>query len=369
MIRGDLPMDLEAGMLISVFDPKVGPMPWFYTGDLNQDEAKIIAYKSQVSVHMMTTRFKLRTAKAVLPFFQFKKVGFVFLFQIKSSVTNEDLVASISLVVPSQYQIPFYRAIYAFQEQIRNIALNIANNFIYDGKTQLPAEIINALEEIRKKTHEQLINSKPEFQVSHAYFFVNHIKKNLDRLFIPLFSNKPLAVVSNESSLIEKGLSGIEGLAPHRFFTKNLLKEGVISEEQAKSIDLVGAPRKYINNIKSQNLTIVDMDKKEIIGPYTNSYTKRLAKAFKKAKTDEFPHVLKDSLTKLIEVANRLIDACGLMTEKERKNAVQQIQKEVKDNDMIRTAAEIASDWNPLISELITTSVANEFADWMDTGL
>ncbi len=345
-----------SAILFSVFDPKIGPVPFFTSGDLTTDEANEIAYKSQLAVYKMAEAFNLDSSQAVLPFFRFKKVGFVFLFHIDSAVTKEKCVASITLVVPMEHQISFYKHVLAIRPHIEELAKKISQTYVYGPNTVFPDEIKKELASYREIETETVHD---EEAASHASWLLKEIKKDVDKFYLPLITNRPLAVVSSDTDKISRAMIGLEFLAPHRYLRKKVVESPEPGE--VKDADIIVAPSPQLT---THDVTIINLDKRIVQGGMTNPHIKKIVKDFQKAKPRELKEKVTNALEEILLVANLLVDACGKLLEDERNKEIKEIQSKYN-QFLIETAGEIAADWNPLISDLIKASVEKKVLDWM----
>lgn len=343
-----------SAILFSVFDPKIGPVPFFTSGDLTTEEANEIAYKSQLAVYKMAEAFHLDSSQAVLPFFKFRKVGFVFLFHVNSVLTKEKCVASISLVVPMEHQISFYKHVFAIRPQIEKLAKKISQTYVYGPDTVFPDEIKQELATYRQIEPKSIHGHEA---AKHASRLLNELKKDVDKFYLPLITNRPIAVVSKDTDKISKAMIGLEFLAPHRY-----LKVVESSENpQIHDSEIIVAPSPQIT---ARDVTIINLDKKAVQGGMTNPHIKKIVKSFQKSKPQELKEKVTNALEEILMVANLLIDACGKMLEQEREKDIKNIQSQYN-QFLIETAGQIAADWNPLISDLIKASVEKKVLDWM----
>ncbi len=344
-----------SAILFSVFDPKIGPVPFFTYGDLTLEEANEIAYKSQLAVYKMTESFNLDSSQAVLPFFKFRKVGFVFLFHVPSAVTKEKCVASISIVVPMEHQISFYKHVLAIRPRIESLAKKISETYTYGPNTVFPDEIKQELASYRQFEEKD----QSEQAAEHALWLLKEIKKDVDKFYLPLITNRPLAVSSSNSDKISRAMIGLEFLAPHRYLRKKIVDSP--DQTEIKDADVIGTTTQQLT---TQDVTIINLDKRAVQGGMTNPHVKKIVKDFQKSK----PHELKDKVINALEeillVANLLVDACGKLLPEERDKEIKEIQAKYN-QFLIETAGQIAADWNPLISDLIKASVEKKVLDWM----
>ncbi len=345
-----------SAILFSVFDPKIGPVPFFTHGDLTVEEANEIAYKSQLAVHKMTEAFHLDSSQAVLPFFKFRKVGFVFLFHVSSVLTKEKCIASITIVVPMEHQISFYKHVLAIRPQIEELANKISQKYVYGPDNVFPEEIKQELATYRQIEARITQN---EDAAQHASWLLKEIKKDVDKLYLPLITNRPIAVVSSDSDKISKAMIGLEFLAPHRFLKKRVIESLDSAEITDSEVIVANTPQLTLKDV-----TIINLDKRAVQGGMTNPHIKKIVKSFQKSKPQELKEKVTNALEEILLVANLLVDACGKLLEEERNKEIKEIQSKYNQY-LIETAGQIAADWNPLISDLIKASVEKKVLDWM----
>jgi len=122
---------IERDVLFSIFDTKKGAIPIYFSGAINHQEAKTVAFRSQMTLSMMSST-ELETAEAILPFTSINKIGFILLFNIqKSDPAEPRCVASLSYLVPQEHQVFLYNKFAFLKYKAEELANLIQQNFVY----------------------------------------------------------------------------------------------------------------------------------------------------------------------------------------------------------------------------------------------
>jgi hypothetical protein len=360
---------LARDVLFSVFDEKMGALPIYYSGDLSKQDAQKVAFRSQMTLSMMSSA-DLETAEAILPFSSLNKIGFILLFQIhQTNPSQPKCVASLSYLVPSDQQVFLYNKVPFLKVKAEEIAELIKQNFIYSGKPDqsLPSNLSQKITSWRVTEQEataeiQIVEKRVTLSEKKdggsVEFFLGQIKKNEDRAIGALYRGQPVLVTGNSHLIVDLIVHSLDLFVPHASLRKVSYTTSIVDPYYA---DIIGISRNLVSNYPK--MVLIDIDKKQVKNGETCLYSKLVVKQLRK-KPDQTEEIIKDSTNRLLKVAGMLID-CFSQSEEDRETKLAEIQKNYN-SALIEIAAEIAAQRNPLISEILLQQVSKRFLEFLN---
>ncbi|MHA2346318.1 MAG: hypothetical protein ACXACP_06335 [Candidatus Hodarchaeales archaeon] len=359
---------VERDVLFCVFTSKKRGFPVFFTKKLTEDQAALVAMKSQMTLSMMDST-ELETAEAILPFSGLieNRIGFIYLFQIpQNDPISPNCVAALIYLVSQTHQAFLYSKVPFLKFKAEEMASVIQRNFVWEDNSVFPEDLQNMLSEwfVSEKgsTEIQIIEKKVTLSErtdgGSVDFFLQQIKKNADKALGGLYRGDPILVTGDSNIMIDMVVHSLDLFVPEVVLRKVSYTEDVIDPKQA---DIIGIDKKLEKRYPQE--IMIDIRKGQVKNGKTCNYSKNIIKKIKKdpSRTD---FILRDAYKQVLDVSGLLVEIFN-HPETERDQMITDIQKRF-DDELIEVAVELSAKRNPLIRELILQRVSNRFMDWID---
>ncbi|UCE13631.1 MAG: hypothetical protein JSV04_00300, partial [Candidatus Heimdallarchaeota archaeon] len=229
---------MENEIILSVFDKRKGPTI-LYSSLESLDHAKRVAVRSFVAIGAGEEMQDLSGKHAVVPIPTLDKIAFYYMFGIEAqdqdTGEHTSCWATIGYISDSSSSINFYRSLPLIQEKIQRIVGIIQKNMAYLGeKTILSESIKENLVSLKKPIEEEEVTAPPtiaevpgepallydDFSTAELSFLFDYFTEDLDKAIYALLLEEPILIIGEIKDLVQKVVSSLEFLVPHRILTK-----------------------------------------------------------------------------------------------------------------------------------------------------
>ena len=306
-------------VIFSVMDKRTGPVPVFSTKKEDDLFCKKVAFKSQMTLSMMSSD-TIYTTDAILPFPDINKNAYVFIFGIYLEDRTET-VATLSYIISSSEQMNLYKKVPILRKQAESIAEVLKTSYHYSGEFKLSGELEKLLRSfgteeslnVQFQTLEEQL--KPRKITLHQIgsesgsikFLLETFKNGIESILYSLLINEPIIIIGNQA-VIPVVISSIEQLVQFRTLQKVAYTTEFIDPSNA---DLIGIPPQLEGEYKDKNVIIINLEKKTIIGQERSKYFKELIKTLTLIDDEVLiQQTLVKKLNEILNYSQELIELC-----------------------------------------------------------
>ncbi|MFX1255276.1 MAG: hypothetical protein ACFFCZ_26985 [Promethearchaeota archaeon] len=359
---------------LSAFDSRLGPTPIFWTDALQEELASKIALRSQMSLSVHGATALEDTTDAVLPFPDFGKIGYVYLFLVRTTEPEEQTVFSMTYLMDQADQFKLLKSILPLKYQAEKIASEIQKNYIYDQpKKKLTSELANAVAEwgaaidevqvtVEEEYRRKRIIIKPSEGMGSFPFLLKHIRRNADHLAHGIITGTPIVVIGDET-IVQVIIATLETFSPQTSLRKISWSTDFISPKEA---DIIGAPKSLFKLYSAvDDAIVVDVNSGKIKGGQSSRFCKNLIEKARRLEHNEAEKMIREEILHMLSEVNNLVEIASL--ERDEKAKIQALDQQTKklDKDMVELAIAVAIRYSPALGKFIERSVKDRFQDWM----
>jgi hypothetical protein len=325
-------------VIFSAFDPKTGPFVIYSSLD-SIDIAKKIAMKSFIAIGAMEDATDIESKYAVLPLPNYQKNAFYYMFRIKMKDSDEYLLATIANIQDSKTTIDFYRTLSLLQQSVSSAVNFIQKSYLFEGKdSKIDSTIVTVLDSLKTITPVKEIPLKiqqpsgltyEDFKEGDLPFLFEYFSQDLDKVIHSLLLEEPVLVIGNIKDLIQKVVSSLTMLVPHRF----LMKEYIMNYTDPKSKDiLICSP--HVNFLKKyKNITNVHVESRKITSKVHNLPSiGNLIHTLSIAPKETQELVVKQYIDKLLGKTAQLMELCE--REQMAKEEIQNFRRDLNYDEL-----------------------------------
>ncbi|MFX0206299.1 MAG: hypothetical protein ACFFDT_09945 [Candidatus Hodarchaeota archaeon] len=320
---------MQNDVIFSVFDRKKGPVILYSSLD-SPDSAKKVAVRSFIAIGAMEEQADLSGKHAVVPLPALNKIAFYYMFKVERREKTDEppLWATIGYMNESSESIDFYRTLPIIQQNIQKIVELIQNNFSYsdhDNKlNKVIIESISSLQTLQEESIKPTPIPTPEpaaapievaapeviyedFKIGDLSFLFEYFPEDLDKVIYALLLEDPVLIIGDIRDIVQKVVSSLEFLVPHRLLSKIYLTTYI--DPKGNDIMICSSHVNFLKKYK--NYVNVNVDKRKIDSrikgvPSINNLINTLQIAPK----DTQKTVIKTYVNKLLAKAAKLMELC-----------------------------------------------------------
>ncbi|MHA2224896.1 MAG: hypothetical protein ACXAC8_06815 [Candidatus Hodarchaeales archaeon] len=319
---------MKSDVFLSVFDHKKGPVLIYSSLD-SKEIAQKIAVRSFIAIGAMEESHDLSGKHAVVPFPSVNKIAFLYMFEIEKNdpAPNEKNTcwATIGYLSESSSSIDFYRSLPNIQGIIPNVVEPIQKSFKYSKQDNtLSNEIIESFSLLREpipdKTKEELDTkititmpdetsselNYEDFKQGDLTFLFDYFSENLEKVIYALLLEEPVIIIGDIKDLIQKVVSSLELLVPHRIMKKKYLTTYI--EPEKEDLLICSSHLKFLKKYK--NYTTVNMVTRHITSKVSCPSIGDLLHALKIAPTVTQKTLIRNYIDSLLSKTAELMELC-----------------------------------------------------------
>lgn len=340
---------LENEIILSVFDKRKGPTI-LYSSLKPLDQARKVAVRSFVAIGAGEETQDLSGKHAVVPIPTLDKIAYYYMFRIetKDHDTREisSCWATIGYISDSSSSINFYRSLPLIQEKIHDIVDIIQNNVAYLGEeTVLNKLIVQSLVSLKEPIKEKPVTAAPtpataevsdklkllydDFRTAELSFLFDYFTEDLDKAIYALLLEEPILIIGEIRDLVQKVVSSLEFLVPHRILSKKYISTYI--DPEGTDILICSAHEKFLKKYK--NITNVHIPKRQITSKIKGIPSiSSLIHTLKIAPIETQKTVIQTYIDKILAKTAQLMELC----EKEQINheEIHQFRSDLKGDEL-----------------------------------
>jgi hypothetical protein len=362
-------------LIVTFNDPLKGPTALMHESTEGSKDPSLplkVAVKSQLTLSLMDKDATIKTADAVLPFPDLRKISFSYIFMVNSA-QGAPITSSISYIVPQSENINLYRMIPSLKDKLSGIVDKFHEWTYKSDFTSLPKNLHDLL--VNNLLSGEVVTTKEvrpgdisvvtDVASGSPDYLLKKVKKNLEYAIFELFTEKPVILAGKSRFAVEYGMATLDFLIPHKHLRKIMYSENYIDPKKFKDVDLIGVSsnheKKYYNEY-----VVINVDKFEVKGQTKGkrNYFKKFINKLKELDVNNARQDIFVATSSLLKSTEAIVELFSTVEDVEEEKLNQIIKDmEVDEKEVV---TEIAATYNPLIAEKIRVNLSEKVASWMD---
>ena len=365
-------------LCFSSFDERVGPLAvWEY--GLTKEEAQSVAFSSHLTLVMtqLTSENDNFSLDAILPFPKLQMTGYTYLFSVDAPEARrkEPAISSITLLVPSRDQSFLFFQAPKIREKVIPVAGNIKKTWVYKKNNPLSSDLINDILQWANGFQDSSENvlteksrvenlQKPHLDTTEMFGnLINEYGDQVTTIMTALFTGKPI-IVAGEEIKVNLTINNIEVYSTFRSLRIKYWSDIPVSK--LANIDLIGISEAAAKLFTpSDDLIIINAEKKSIKGGKQDTVIKNIVKNLKKKSAYEIQTYITEEANKILTISNEIISTIQNNNEAGIKEELKKIERKYS-YPMLRFCNEVITITNPNIAAVVSKYIQG-VSGWLDS--